>query len=581
MLNRFRKRSLTRQILYLILIMLMILLIAFTIQDRIAKQIIERKVTESVETISQQVIEKMNSFDADIKGISTFLFYSPTVQSYLNTEDEMTRILDHREVLSMFDNTNSMKTNIRGIQLYDTAGKQLARFGEGDNLADITLVKELTYSGLLELDTRPTEHFYAITTPVYGIDSNGIVTELKGIGRFYMDVTNLSPILASAAITPNAQVRLLDAENRTIAGAGSVEGGESFQVDDWSRDSDYIVQTFTLPRSNWKLVSVIPKDELLADLDTIKRFNITTYLVMFVLFQLFLVLFSNRILKPIRALLDFVKTYPKQGGSSRFQVALDNEVGVLGTNLNKMLDEISVLSDEVQAAQKRMYEVELTKKQMEVSAFRNQINPHFLYNTLESIRAVAFYHGVQDIADISESLSKMFRYAVKAGNVVTLQDEIAHVQEYARITDFRFRGRFRFQFDVEEQLLNVSALKMLLQPLVENAVFHGLERKVGPGMVWIDVYRMADQRIQVSIRDNGIGMDGVRLQELTGQLVRYDERDGMHEESGQGIGMLNIYRRIKLFYGDAADMTLTSRLNEGTTVTVTFPDQMNESFGGG
>jgi two-component system sensor histidine kinase YesM len=573
MLLLLRKLSLMKQIVFLILLMLIILLVSFGISDIIAKQIIEKKVTESVEQIMFVVDEKMDSFHADMQGISTFLFYSPTIQSFLNTDDDLTRILTHREVLSMFFNTISMKENIRGIQLYDAEGKLLARIGEGDNSTGIEIDEAMSYTGLLKLDTRPSEKFYAITTPVYGLDSNLIVTDIKGTGRYFMDVSNFAPILERAKMTPSAQVMLLDSNNNTIASEGNLNYDEPFNIAHWINTPNYIVQTLPLPYSEWNLVSIIPREELLNDLNIIERFNIMTYGVMFIILCLFLIIFFNRILKPIKGLLDFVKSYPKQGEHSRFNVVHHNEIGVLGTSLNKMLDEINDLSNEVNNIQRRMYEVELSKKQMEVSAFRNQINPHFLYNTLESIRAVAFYYGVSEIAGISESLANMFRYAVKANSFVAVKDEIRHVEEYARIIDFRFRGRLQVRIDIEDELRDARMLKMLLQPLVENAVFHGLERKVGEGTVQLEIKRMASGLIHITIRDDGFGMDNESLLELSQRLERYGEPEAMREPSKKGIGMMNIYRRIKLFYGDAADMIIESRLQEGTCVTVVFPEE--------
>lgn len=573
MLNRIRKMSLIKQIIYLIFMMLILLLISLAISNRIAERIIERKVTESAEQIMLVVDEKMDSFHADMQGISSFLFYSPSVQSYLNTNDDLERILAHQEILSMFFNTIAMKENIRGIQMYDTVGRQLVRTGIGDDVRGIESGSALRYTGLLKLAERPSENFYAITTPIYGLDSNRIVTHFKGTGRYYMDVANFAPILESAKITPKSRVMLLDSSNNTIAREGEPTAEPAFDIDELSKNPDYIVQTFTLAQFDWRLVSIIPRRELLNDLDTIKRFNVTTYVLMFAMLCLFLAIFFNRILKPIRTLLDFVKSYPKQGENSRIHVVHHNEIGVLGSSLNKMLDEISDLSHDVQAAQRRMYEIELSKKQMEVSAFRNQINPHFLYNTLESIRAVAYYYGVNEIVGISESLSNLFRYAVKANDFATVEDEVAHVQEYARIIDFRFRGRFSIESTVEEGLQELPMLKMLLQPLVENAVFHGLEKKVGEGAVRIAVRRGEGGLIHVSIQDSGIGMSSDRLVALKEQLLRVDELDSIREPGGTGIGMLNIYRRIKLFYGEAADLTLESRLHEGTRVTVTFPEE--------
>jgi two-component system sensor histidine kinase YesM len=572
MLDRIRKVSLTKQILYLVIIMLIVLLISFVITNRIAKQIIERKVTESVEQIMFVVDEKMRSFNMDMQGISTFLFYSPTVQNYLHTEDELTRVLEHREILTIFMHATSMKENIRGIQLYHPEGELLARIGEGDDVIGIESSKALVYSSVLKLDTRPSENFYAITTPIYGIDSNKVVTEMIAIGRFYMDVSNLTPILETAKITKSSQVLLLDSDSNIIAREEQAMK-EDFHIEQWSDSSKYITQTFTMPYSNWQLVSIVPRNELLNDLNTIKQFNITTYVIVIIIQCLFLIIFFNRILQPIKGLLDFLKRYPKQGADSRYEVVHQNEIGVLGTSLNKMLDEIRNLSDTVQSGQKQMYEIELSKKQMEVSAYRNQINPHFLYNTFESIRAIAFYYDVQEIANITEALSNMFRYAVKMNNFAMIKDEIAHIQEYAKIVEFRFRGRLKVVTDVEEGLQDVRSLKMLLQPIVENAVFHGLERRVGEGVVSITVNRTEENLVRVSIKDNGIGMSSEKQLQLMKQLDHYDKTDQLSESAGKGVGMINIYRRLKLFYGEAAVLSIKSEYQQGTEIVVTFPEE--------
>jgi two-component system sensor histidine kinase YesM len=555
--------------------MLIILLISYVISNLIAKRIIEVKVTESVSRIFLQVEEKMNSFDSDMEGISTFLFYSPTIQAYLSSDDVLTRVLKNQEVLSVFANTISLKENIRGIQLYDKEGKFLASIGSGSKQSVPSPVSSIEYSNLIDTslsDSRDSKRsFYAITAPIYQLDSNRLVTEFMGIGRFFMDATNFSPILKSAKVTANSQVMLLDRNNMTIASEGNLLDMKSFRLEAWEQNKRYIVQTITLPRSGWKLISLIPRNELLADLDTVKRFNIFTYAVMICILCFFLFIFFTRILKPIKELMDFMKAYPRKGGESRFEVVHHNEIGVLGANLNKMLDDIDSLSKEVQSTQARMYEIELTKKQMEISAFRNQINPHFLYNTLESMRAVALIHEVEVIADLSASLSRMFRYAVKGSNFVRVKDEIDHANEYAKIIDFRFRGRFKIIIEADEELLEACMLKMLLQPIVENAVFHGLERKVGNGVVHIGVCRTESNRIRFTIRDTGYGMDERQYAELLNKMKLNDGPGYINEDTDKGIGLLNIYRRIKLFYGEEADLRLESRLHEGTTVYITFP----------
>ncbi|MBD0384086.1 histidine kinase [Paenibacillus sp. WST5] len=553
------------------MMMLSILLISFVISNTIAERTIERKVTDSVSKIFLQVEEKIGSFYSDMEGISTSLLYSPTVQTYMSSNDPLTMILMNSEIISVFSNTITLKENIRGIQLFDKEGTMVANIGAGTGEPVQLPVESTKYSGLLkDPDTNDTSTFYSITVPIYNLKST-LIKDYRGTSVFVMDVKNFNKILEGGKITKHSRLLLLDQNNQIMANEGNSPNFDTFRLEEWKNDNRYIVQTITLPQTGWRLISVIPKNELLQELDIIKRLNIATYVIVFCMLCLFFVIFSTRILKPVKAIMDFMKSYPKMGKNSRFNVVYHNEIGVLAVNLNKMLDEIDTLSKEIQLTQKQKYEIEIAKKQMEISAFRNQINPHFLYNTLECIRAIAFYYKVQDIADISTSLSNMFRYAVKGNDFVTIRDEISHVKEYAKIIEFRFMGRMQVAIEADEELLEVKTLKMLLQPIVENAVFHGLEKKIDNGIVQITVQKIAQNQVQYVIRDNGYGMEDKQLEELLNRLRQFDTSSHTEKEAKQGIGLSNIYRRIKLFYGDKSELTIESTLHEGTTITVTFP----------
>ena len=314
-------------------------------------------------------------------------------------------ILMNNEIISVFSNTMTLKENIRGIQLFDKEGTMIASIGAGTRrIRSDFRSKRLQYSGLLtNPDTNDTSTYYSITVPIYNLKST-LVRDYRGTSVFVMDVKNFNKILEGGKITKHSRLLLLDQNNKIMANEGNSPNFDAFRLEDWKNDKRYIVQTITLPQTGWKLISVIPKNELLQELDIVKRLNIATYVIMFCMLCLFLVIFSNRILKPIKAIMDFMKSYPKTGRDSRFNVVYHNEIGVLAINLNQMLDEIDTLSKEIQLTQKQKYEIEIAKKQMEISAFRNQINPHFLYNTLECIRAMAFYYKVQEIADIYDIL---------------------------------------------------------------------------------------------------------------------------------------------------------------------------------
>lgn len=561
---------------YLNLIMLVILLVSFVISNNIAKRIVESKVTDSADKILLQVEEKMTSFYTDMGGISTSLLYSPTIQTALTVEDELTMVLMNPEVISMFANTMSLKESIRGIRLYNKEGTLVANTGAGivDPLQHPIQTTE--YSGLMSANDSQ----YTITVPIYNLKSAQL-QDYMGACIFIMDVSNFNSILKNAKITPNSQFLLLDQHNNIMASDGAATNIHPVDLAEWKYDKRYIVQSVTLSSTGWKLTSIIPKDELLRDLDTVQKLNIATYLVMIGLLGLFLLLFFTRIMRPIKALMDFMRSYSKRESETRFTIVYHNEIGVLAAQLNKMLDEIDTLGNEIQLAQKQMYEIEIAKKQMEISAFRNQINPHFLYNTLECIRALAFYNKDEEIAAISESLSNMFRYSVKGNDFVTIGDELKHVKEYANIIELRFMGRIQVEIEVDEGLLGKKTLKMLLQPIVENAVFHGLEKKRGKGIVQLTLQSLSDKRIRYIVQDNGCGMDERQVKELSQRLKNPDALVPAVKDDKQGIGLANIYRRIKLFYGDAAEMDIQSQLNVGTTISISIPAHDNAEQEGG
>jgi two-component system sensor histidine kinase YesM len=202
---------------------------------------------------------------------------------------------------------------------------------------------------------------------------------------------------------------------------------------------------------------------------------------------------------------------------------------------------------------------------MEILAYRNQINPHFLYNTLSCMRDMALIHDEDDIADMAMCLSDIFRYAVKGSNIVTFRDEVQYMEKYATIINYRFSGKISIVTDIADEVLDKPAIRFLLQPLVENSVFHGLEESLEPGTVMTRVYMNAG-RIEIVVEDDGVGMD-----EDTLEAVRE-----MIKEPGESasIGISNIVQRLRLFYDDDYSITVDSIEGEGTSILISLPDHI-------
>lgn len=244
-------------------------------------------------------------------------------------------------------------------------------------------------------------------------------------------------------------------------------------------------------------------------------------------------------------------------------------------NLNRMIDLLK-------ESMKREHDLEMLRKQAEISKLQSQINPHFLYNTLESIRGEAIIQGNKEIAVMTEALANYFRYSIsKKGDFVTLSDELKNVENYITIQRYRFDNRISFRVkyhSTDSSVLQFLLPKLTLQPIIENSIYHGLETKIGEGEVVIHI-TATEKRLIIVVSDNGIGIDYETLSRINGELNSDTVTIVDIEQSNHlGIAIININQRLKLLWGSEYGITVSSTLNMGTDVEVTLPLVSNLSL---
>ncbi len=217
----------------------------------------------------------------------------------------------------------------------------------------------------------------------------------------------------------------------------------------------------------------------------------------------------------------------------------------------------------------REYENELIQKKTELQMLQYQINPHFLYNTLNIMSSIARLHEIPYISDISESLSRIFFYNVKGGQVVSLQDELDNLQNYIRIQRIRFPEKFEVSYEIEPELEKCRILKFLLQPLVENAIDHGIGEKRRKGRIVIRANRTDEEKAEIVIEDNGVGIAKEKLKMLQNMLN--EEMETIQEKDKGGIGIRNVQMRIRNYYGSSYGILLESKEGYGTKIRIILP----------
>lgn len=296
-----------------------------------------------------------------------------------------------------------------------------------------------------------------------------------------------------------------------------------------------------------------------------------SYVVLGIFLFLVLVFFFLYVYKPMLKLQDAIR----QLKDASSEESLD-----MGVSVDAMAEGIYELLDELRHSMEREHAETLLRHQFQYAELQNQINPHFLYNTLETIRGQAVIDDNYIIADMTEALAKYFRYNISKNNdVVTVEQELENISNYIQIQQYRFQDRFVFRIYnhvPEEKYTSCMIPKMTLQPIVENAIFHGMEQKIEKGHLNIHI-ETSEERLTIIVADDGVGMDEETLEKLNRKLQRTDGVSELSEEfRHNGIAIENVNSRLRLLYGGDYGLRVSSTRNLGTEVEITLPRIMSE-----
>lgn len=325
--------------------------------------------------------------------------------------------------------------------------------------------------------------------------------------------------------------------------------------DGYLEQSDVIYTIQTMEDSGWRVVGVSYVDELI----TQRVQNVVAILLGLLLFVLFSAIcsslvFSRMISRPVKRLIQAMEQFEDSASDFTYHaVEGSREIGELSHSFGHMVVQIQQLMEKVR-------EEEITLRKAELRALQAQINPHFLYNTLDAIGWLCEEERTQDAVEMVNALAKLFRISISKGHeIIPVEKELEHARSYLKIEKFRYK-QFTYSFDVDEDCLNYYCNKITLQPIIENAIYHGLDRMVDEGEIRIGVHSRGDNLV-FTVEDNGIGMTKEQCREI------------LEGSAGDktGIGIRNVNNRIKIYFGEQYGIQIDSELDEGTTVTIIMP----------
>lgn len=589
----YRRLSIRSQLSFIAIaiacVMLFIIMITYIQMSSIITNNNEQNTKDMISQIKQTVQSNKDTIDRLMMNVA----YNHDVQNYLTEPNIVEMYAYSKRINSLLINMRSLKEGILDIVIYGENGRWYDLFG-GKRWAttfakSITPKDDIHYFGLQNFgDVYQMENCLLVGMKIKAFQSGDQFNSVLGTLFFIIDPKAL--IGESGSITKQfaTQSFLVDRENKIIASSDPGEVGGELNVltvngmepgKQQKVDVDgftYVMQAEDIPEINSSIVSMIPEEKLLQDISKIRKLELAIFIfgacIMFVLFMLIL----RNVLHPLKKLMSFISNV-KRGSldklKSRIHLQGYAEITVLSNELNSMMDQVDSLTHQLLETNALLYESELEKKKSELAFLRSQINPHFLYNTLEMVKGMAAVKGAHDIREIAKSLGQIFRYSIKGGSMVLLRTEMGIVESYVQIQQIRFSNRFRVMYELSAESLECHIPKMILQPVVENAVFHGLEPKEEQGTLIVSSLVDENETLVITVKDDGLGMEPEQLAHIR-EVLAQDQPLGPEREdvpSTSGIGIVNVNNRIKLTYGSGYGLHIDSTPGQGTTIILTMP----------
>lgn len=576
-MRRLKKWFMDLKITPKIIVYYSIMIIIFMVLSVVVyKQLNYSTVTKKV---GQMLMETVKTVDANLNFLiettsnqEKVLLSSKTLQSALSQNNKGNDPLIQRQVENYLEESMNFNEVISSIYVFDNEGHKYYADNASFKAVSLTKIKEapwydelvrLNGSYLLKMNGGGTfdnqdMNYISMIRIINNIDTQ------KPIGYLMVNISadTINKYLNKDGNTYNTQYILKDENNNDFLHSSlAEEQGFAVIIDDVLDKEDqseikkvgnkqYIVSNLRT-EFDWKLIAITPFNELSTQDQTYTIIFIITLLVNGVLLMCGIIFTSVLISKPIQKLVNAMKTV-ERGVFQEVSIKTGNdEIGRLKNVYNMMIREIQLLFDNVVQEQ-------AAKRKMELEALQNQVKPHFLYNTFDAISSLAVSGNHEDVYTIVKALGKFYRSSLNQGNEeITIRQELDIVQQYLTILKYRYGDKFTVTTRFDERTLDCTIPRLVLQPLVENAINHGIRAKDGPGLITVQSLFCGDS-IQLIVEDDGAGMNKERLIQIQRGLT-------------DGVGLKATIERLGIYYNARADFQIESRMGYGTKITLTIP----------
>lgn len=549
-------------------------------------EILLNKTKNSSMDISSQVAYALDSTLIDLNKRVGNIANHPYMQSVLIQKDSPLDEYEKSEYLKIvhnyFDPFSIESFYIRSIDLYlkDSKGTVLQKGSEGSIIEDI-FNSQYYNKGIQRPTTLCPIGFNESTKTIdtvrliYDLETY----EIKAILLIRIDEKYLYNTFMNYNQLDNNDIYIIDEYGQILSSEninyiGDYFNGEYLNLMSGSSGlidyKDNFILYKQLQQQKWKVIIFIPENMIYKDIYTIRN-KIVLYMMAFILLGIVIsTIISLIVTVPIK---EIVKAM-KRTQTGNFDVQIDStgflttEIAYLTKSFNNMVIHIKTLINNI-------YTEKTIRQKMELKALQDQINPHFLFNTLDIINWKARKYKAHEICDMIQSLSYLLQVNMGRieGKLILIKDEIKYIQHYVHLVKMKYGDKINFAFEIDQEITECKIPKLILQPFIENSINHGLVNKIGIGTVTVES-KCINGTLNFVIKDDGVGISIEKLDEINNNLSMETVNEA--DDVGSSLALRNIYRRIKLLYGEEYGFTIDSQLYHGTTVTINIPREMED-----
>ena len=572
-----------RLIVYFLLILIPLVAVSLFSNYR-SKDILEDQINKRTESSLQASLDHIDLMLEDLNKLAVLISTDYSIKPILYQANAIplpTDLFGFYSVKNRLTDIKEAHGNIRNISILHVDSNYLisSEYGgitiQSDAYSWFAEVKEASGKPIMYLPDESDEG-----GQLFGMDTVSFMSlmDLNERDRktnvliLTLDRSTLEGLISGVLPTPHSSVYLLSLDERVVA--SSSRTGETFNrsllsIGESKHTNDGMLMWRTpSAKSDWSLVLVQPEKELYLQSSNVQTFTYWIIAVSIVLALLISLVVYKGIASPLSTLLYGMKQIRLGKYDTRLKAVREDQFGVLTDAFNQMIAEQQLLINDV-------YEHQLHLSRTELKFLQSQINPHFLYNTLDSIYWKAKNYDAEEISDMVMNLSKFFRLSLnKEKETFTVEETIAHMQYYLTIQKYRLLDRLEVNYDIAPESRPVPVLKLLLQPIVENAILHGLEKRRQGGRLTISS-RIKQDTLELKVADNGPGIPEDRLAFIREKLEQIEGSPNKIMSASTPIkelfGLRNVAGRMKLYYKDGAKLMIDSQQGEGTSVTLIVP----------